>query len=52
MSHTGLTYRGSTYQKPKFSTKESPEIKRVSDSSSHIYRGIRYHYETKKKALA
>ena len=47
-----LTYRGTAYQKSETISKEGQELQRVRDDALHTYRGIRYHYEAKKKQVA
>ena len=47
-----LTYRGTAYQKSETISKEGQELQRVRDDAPHTYRGIRYHYEAKKKQVA
>jgi len=41
-----LTYRGAVYQKP-----EVPSIRETVSEESRTYRGIKFHYESKKKKV-
>ncbi len=52
MGCTQLTYRGTTYKKLDNSEPAINTWKRITSDAPHIYRGKRYHYESKKKVVA